>query len=278
MINSADTPPSPVSTPLLVAVDMDGTFLDPDGCYDRVRFSRIRQAMREAGCRFVIASGNQYYHLRRFFDDPANELSYVAENGALVVEDGSTLSYTEIPADALTKAVTVLLADARIETALCCLGATYVQRGAASQRFFDMMSCYFPRIGWVDDLLGLDDVPLKLSLSTENGEEAAIAKELSAHLGGILVPTVSGNGSIDLMMPACTKAAGISLLADRWRIPLSRCVAFGDNDNDIEMLGLVGTGYAMENASERARSAAARLCPSNREHGVLQALEDIFGL
>lgn len=274
----AGTPQLPNLIPLMVAVDMDGTFLDPDGSYDRARFSHIRRAMRGAGCRFVVASGNQYHQLSRFFDDPAHELSYVAENGALVVEGGAVISYTEIPADTLAGAVAMILADPRIETALCCLNAAYVQNGTASRHFFDVMKRYFPRIGWTDDLLGIDDVPLKFSLSTADGEEAAIAEELSARLGRVLVPTVSGHGSIDLMMPTCTKAAGISLLAKRWGIPCSRIVAFGDNDNDIEMLVLAGTGYAMENASEEARSAADRLCPSNRDRGVLQTLEGIFGL
>jgi|GEM_PF-2540102 len=71
--------------PRLVATDMDGTFLDDQGDYDRVRFARLLRTMREAGCRFVIASGNQYYQLRSFFEDDW-ELTYVAENGALTIE------------------------------------------------------------------------------------------------------------------------------------------------------------------------------------------------
>ena len=47
----------------LVAVDIDGTFVRSDHTYDVVRFKRILSCMKKAGCNFVVASGNQYYHL-----------------------------------------------------------------------------------------------------------------------------------------------------------------------------------------------------------------------
>ena len=49
--------------------------------------------MKEAGCRFVVASGNQYYQLRDLFPGYSDELSFVAENGAFV-KDGKGLVFT----------------------------------------------------------------------------------------------------------------------------------------------------------------------------------------
>ena len=56
------------SKPRLVATDMDGTFLNQFGEYDRERFARVLSAMAESDTRFVVASGNQYYQLRTFFE------------------------------------------------------------------------------------------------------------------------------------------------------------------------------------------------------------------
>ena len=44
----------------LIAFDMDGTFLNSQNDYDRVRFDRIFQAAKEKGIRLVANSGNQY--------------------------------------------------------------------------------------------------------------------------------------------------------------------------------------------------------------------------
>lgn len=77
----------------MVAVDVDGTFVHSDHTYDAPRFQRILSRMKEAGCRFVVASGNQYYQLRDLFPGYSDELSFVAENGAFV-KDGKELVFT----------------------------------------------------------------------------------------------------------------------------------------------------------------------------------------
>lgn len=73
----------------LVAVDIDGTFVRSDYTYDIPRFKRILSIMKDVGCRFVVASGNQYYQLRDLFPGYADELSFVAENGAFVKDRGA---------------------------------------------------------------------------------------------------------------------------------------------------------------------------------------------
>lgn len=76
----------------MVAVDIDGTFVRSDYTYDVPRFRRILSRMKDAGCRFVVASGNQYYQLRDLFPGCDHELSFVAENGAFV-KDGEELAF-----------------------------------------------------------------------------------------------------------------------------------------------------------------------------------------
>lgn len=44
----------------LIAVDMDGTFLNSRGDYARARFADQYQQMKQQGIKFVVASGNQY--------------------------------------------------------------------------------------------------------------------------------------------------------------------------------------------------------------------------
>ncbi len=68
----------------MIAVDMDGTFLDENKQYNVQRFSRQYALLKEKGIHFVVASGNQYYQLQRYFPDIKNEIAFVAENGAWV--------------------------------------------------------------------------------------------------------------------------------------------------------------------------------------------------
>lgn len=67
----------------LFATDMDGTFLNNENEYDREHFARLYKKMAERNIKFVIASGNQYYQLKSFFEE-YKDIIYIAENGALI--------------------------------------------------------------------------------------------------------------------------------------------------------------------------------------------------
>lgn len=74
----------------VVVTDMDGTFLDDAKQYDRVRFMAQYQELKKRNIEFVVASGNQYYQLISFFPELKDEISFVAENGALVMNMASS--------------------------------------------------------------------------------------------------------------------------------------------------------------------------------------------
>ena len=56
-------------------------------------------------------------------------------------------------------------------------------------------------------------------------------------------------------------------------IPLADTLAFGDEDNDIEMLQISGVGVAMGNANENILAVAQYTTLSNDEDGVADFLE-----
>ena len=261
----------------MIATDMDGTFLRPDDSYNRVRFIRLHDRMRELGVRFVVASGNQYWQLRGFFPEMDDEVSYVAENGAWVVDRGETVFQASVPADVVRACVEA--AHAMEDTQVCVNGAAYAYvEESADEGFYQMMRRYYPRIKRVPDVTDYgDDTILKLSLVVPGGTEIAHAEELTSIIGGALVPTVSGHEAVDVIMPGCHKASGLARLAERWGIAPEECVAFGDSGNDAEMLAWAGRGYAMAGASQIAREAADAVCGSNAEDGVLDVIEELLG-
>ncbi len=53
-------------------------------------------------------------------------------------------------------------------------------------------------------------------------------------------------------------------------------IAFGDNENDIEMLQLAGTGVAMGNAPDHVKSAADMVTDTNDNDGVYKILKQVF--
>lgn len=49
-------------------------------------------------------------------------------------------------------------------------------------------------------------------------------------------------------------------------------IAFGDGENDIEMLKACGYSYAMANANKKTKAVAKYEAPTNDENGVLKVL------
>ncbi len=260
----------------VVAVDMDGTFLRSDKTYDRERFLRLRQRMREQGVRFVVASGNQVHQLRSFFE-PSDDVAYVAENGHLVVDAGEELPVAAAALD-MTTVVAVLAALER-------LGHPYVtcgqRQGYVRDDIPDWGHEYFGRfyhqLAKVPDLLAVDDTVMKFALVTGDADPVPIAAALAAELGELVVPAISGPVDVDLNAPGWHKAAGLEVLLDRWGIDWDGVVAFGDSGNDLELVAAAGRGYAMAEAREELIAIAGHRAPDNDADGVLTVLEDLLG-
>lgn len=69
------------------------------------------------------------------------------------------------------------------------------------------------------------------------------------------------------------KAHMIQMLAEHLGISMEQVVAFGDDENDIEMLQVCGIGVAVANALPEVKAAADTVTLSNEQDGVAHFLE-----
>lgn len=74
------------------------------------------------------------------------------------------------------------------------------------------------------------------------------------------------------------KATGILKALEYLDIPLENSYAFGDGDNDVEMLETVGCGIAMGNASDRVKSYAKKITDTVSNDGVALGIEKYIGI
>ena len=74
------------------------------------------------------------------------------------------------------------------------------------------------------------------------------------------------------------KHTGTDFLLKQLNLKPEELAAFGDGDNDAELLSYAGTGIAMANASKMCKEAADYVTRSNDENGLAYALENILHL
>ncbi|MDE5892066.1 MAG: HAD family hydrolase [Acetatifactor sp.] len=74
--------------------------------------------------------------------------------------------------------------------------------------------------------------------------------------------------------PAAGKLQAIRALASSLDISMEDTAAFGDDENDLDMLRACGKGIAVANALELVRDAADEVCGNNDSDGVAMWLEE----
>lgn len=79
--------------------------------------------------------------------------------------------------------------------------------------------------------------------------------------------------AIDIISNNGSKMEGIKRVLEYYHIPLENTMAFGDGENDIEMLEYVAFGIAMGNADEKVKEVADYVTDNVDNDGILHALE-----
>lgn len=257
----------------LIAVDMDGTLLDGEGRIPEALWPLLDR-LHERGIRFAPASGRQLATLQRAFAAHLDDMVFIAENGAYVVEGG-----VEISSDAMDAAfVASLIARVRALTqrdlgvVVCGKRSAYIER--ADDAFHAEADKYYARLEVVPDLLQVDDQIFKAAIF--DFDDAAATAPAFDDFRTTHQVVVSGEHWIDVMNLGVDKGAALERLQAATGITRDQTAAFGDYLNDLEMMDAAALSFAMANAhplvAERARYSA----PSNLDHGVITTIERLL--
>jgi Cof subfamily protein (haloacid dehalogenase superfamily) len=129
----------------------------------------------------------------------------------------------------------------------------------------------------VGDLLQwLSEPPTKLVTIDEPGVLDSLEARMKTRFDGRLYISKSLPYFLEFASPAVTKASGLAFLADRLGFTAEGTVAFGDGENDVELLQWAGYGVAVANADDRVLGVADWVCPAAAEEGVAQVVEALL--
>lgn len=78
---------------------------------------------------------------------------------------------------------------------------------------------------------------------------------------------------IEIVKLGLNKAVGLQKICQAYHISQEQVIAFGDEDNDLEMLSYAGTGVAMGNAIASLKEISDQITLTNEEEGIAHFLE-----
>jgi Cof subfamily protein (haloacid dehalogenase superfamily) len=122
----------------------------------------------------------------------------------------------------------------------------------------------------------LSEPPTKLVTIGDPEQLDDLEARMKARFGGRLYISKSLPFFLEFASPDVTKGSGLEFVAEHLGFARERTIAFGDGENDVELLERAGFGVAVANAHPRVLAAADWVCPPAAEEGVAQVIEAVL--
>ena len=265
----------------VIATDMDGTLLDPKGQLDLPRLEKILDKLDQCDIRFVIATGNEVHRMRQLLGHLAERVVLVVANGARIFENNELIQAQTWDDAMVDKALAHFKGrECQDQFVVTAMNGGFVKEGTVFtelDKFMtpEMIEKLYQRMNFVDEFdSSLFGGVLKMSMVVGEERLDSVLQEINDLFDGHVRAVSSGYGCIDILQDGIHKAWGLVELLKRWNLKPEQIMAFGDSENDIEMLELAGISYAMENAEEAVKRVATKVAPANSQAGVYKVLEN----
>jgi Cof subfamily protein (haloacid dehalogenase superfamily) len=271
----------------LLALDLDGTALDPYGDLTASVHDAVAR-VRRRGLRVVLCTGRRYRTALPMAHALELEDPLVVNNGVLVKEiaSGATLQHDFLPGDVFDEVLALLreIGPPLIYVDRYHDGTDILTERVAEahpfQREYLEDNTEFCRV--VQDLsVERPKEVIMVSSMAEASQLCALRERAQALLGRRVYTHSLMNKNyrghiLEFLSPSSGKWPALRALAASFGIEPAEIAAVGDDANDAEMVAGAGLGIAMGNAIDAVKEAADLVVRSNAEGGATEAIDRVL--
>jgi Cof subfamily protein (haloacid dehalogenase superfamily) len=271
----------------MIAIDLDGTLLSPDGRVTPRAKAAVHRAL-SAGLLVCFATGRNWTESRTVIDAVEHYGTAVFVGGAMVVdtEKEVTLHRMMMGPELAREACAFLEAEGHAALALqdtATAGVDYLVTGGVplNEATRSWMSLTAAK---VLSLPGLGEYrhehTVRVGICAEPAEVQRVREKLIGQFGErvICLSLFVSSYNVEVMEvfdPAVNKWEGVLHVARHHGIDPSEIVAIGDDVNDIPMIRGAGLGVAMGNAKPEIQAIADRVIGANHDEGLAAFLDEL---
>ena len=229
--------------------------------------------MRALGIPFVIVTGRMFRSVRPYAEQAGIEDPVVCYQGALVGDPRSGEFMRHLPIElGLAREAVRAFEDEGVHVNCYVDDDLYVaELNEYAERYAGFQNIPVTAVGRLSDWL--DKPPTKLVAVADMERIAVLAGRFRELFRGRLFVATSLPIFLELASPEVSKGSGMAFVADRLGFDAAGAIAFGDGENDVELLDWAGYGIAVADAHERLKAIADWTCPGPNEAGVASVLE-----
>ncbi|MEW9109117.1 Cof-type HAD-IIB family hydrolase [Cytobacillus gottheilii] len=264
----------------LIALDLDGTLLKDDKTIsDKTKM--VLQKARELGHEVMISTGRPYRSSEIYYHELNLTTPIVNFNGAFVHHPKKSewgAFHSPLSVD-VAKDIVEACSDFTFHNIIAeVIDEVYFHYH--DEKLIEIFHMGNPQVTTGDLRNFLKDSPTSMLIHTDEEHVDTIRQ----HLSDVHAEVIDHRSwaapfhVIEIIKHGLNKAVGLKKAADYLQIPQDRIIAFGDEDNDLEMLEYARYGVAMGNGIDQVKTIAKDITLSNEEDGVAVYLNDLLNL
>ncbi|GAA0314621.1 5-amino-6-(5-phospho-D-ribitylamino)uracil phosphatase YitU [Bacillus carboniphilus] len=260
----------------LIALDLDGTLLKDDKTISE-HTKNILHKVREHGHEVMISTGRPYRSSEMYYHELKLDTPIVNFNGAFIHHptDHSFGEYHSPMDLEVVKEIVDACQKYHFHNIIAEVKDD-VYFHYHDEKLLDIFSLGNPNTTTGDLREFLNEAPTSLLIHAKEEEVPRIRKHLSDVHAELIDHRRWGAPFhvVEIVKYGLNKAVGVKKVADYLGIPQKNIIAFGDEDNDLEMLEYVGVGVAMGNGSDEVKNISNKVTLTNEEDGIAVFLEE----
>jgi hypothetical protein len=261
----------------LIITDLDGTFLNSKGDYDRELFAVVRNLMAEKGVHFAACTGKQCERVEELFGEFSRDLWIVGDSATRIKYNGEYVFQSLIKNELGLRIINTLQNANPAHVIIACTNEGAVIRKDTPQHLKDTVRRSYTRLVQVDDLAALGCDFVKITVYDEKGNCPKTRPSLKPYENEAYI-VVSEAAWIDIADYGVHKGTTVQRLQAMLGVTSAQTMAFGDGYNDLELLAEAEYSFAMRNAFEETKAAARFITGSNDENAVPETIRRILQL
>lgn len=254
-----------------IALDLDGTLLNSKKEISEKNRDILRELYKN-GIEVIIVTGRSYSATKEVIKKLNLPITAICYNGAKVIDTKDETILLEEPlSEEIIKILIEISRENNIHLNLYQDEEWFVENGFNWQTKYYRENIGIEAIE-IDFNKFLNFVMTKALFIDERYNLEKIEKELKDRIGDTVHLTYSQERYLEVLNKEVNKGKSLEKILKLKGLTLETCVAFGDANNDKEMIEMVGYGVAMGNAEENLKKVAKYITASNDCDGVYEFL------
>jgi Cof subfamily protein (haloacid dehalogenase superfamily) len=280
----------PAASLRLIAIDIDGTLLNPEFQISETDLATLRRVHAQ-GIEVILVTGRRHTFALPIAQQLGFDLWLISSNGAITRSLSGETFHRDLLPEPTCRELVHAMREFRGQTVLTfdsndlhgdASGTIVIERldqlEGSIQRWLEKNMQYIRFVIPIENALTRD--PVQAMFCGPVADMRRVLRVLETCGLPITIVRTEYPGRdlsiVDVLNSGCSKGHALERWANFRRIGREQVMAVGDNYNDIEMLAFAGHPFIMGNASEELRGRGWTLTRTNAESGVAAAVEHVL--